>query len=89
MNSQYHIDTQNSRIILCLLATLPVGFSRPFYTDHTKSLLFSTELVRLLRSGRTEGTPSGVPVPSDWSANPSSFCHHNHLAVIVVELLIH
>ncbi len=53
-----------------------------FHLEHQK-VIFGGELVRPLRSGRTEeGRLRACQFLDDWSANPSSFCHHNHLAVI-------
>ncbi len=54
-----------------------------FHLEHQKSNFLVVNSFVPLRSGRTEeGRLRACQFLDDWSANPSSFCHHNHLAVI-------
>ena len=70
--------------ILCLLATLPVGFSRPYLPNaHEKVSLFCGHPYVSPSAAEREGDIFGCA--DFWvnqSANPFSFRHHNHLAVI-------
>ncbi len=71
-------------IILCLLATLPVGFSRPYLPNaHEKVSLFCGHPYVSPSAAEREGDIFGCA--DFWvnqSANPFSFRHHNHLAVM-------
>ncbi len=54
-----------------------------FHLEHQKSNFLVVNSFVPLRSGRTEeGRLRACQFLDDWSANPLSFCHHNHLAVI-------
>ena len=67
--------------MLCVLATLPVGFSRPFFEDIEKIHFFDVDpLVSLFVAvGRERDTFECAGVNPIRSVNPFSFCHHNSL----------